>query len=104
MNLTKIITLTILLAFTTSSIAMAATTVRKNTTTTVSAAVKNITNKTVSKAVKMKAYDQAGTQVANLCKVVSLKSGKTTNVSFSWKAPNYLTGLYWTHKIESSCP
>ncbi len=102
MKLAKVIILAILLAFTTTGIAMAAGTVKMNTSTTVSASVKNKTSRSVYAAVKMMAFDKVGTAVGHLCKDVYLRSGVTTPVSFTWQAPNYETGLYWTARVDTS--
>ncbi len=102
MKLAKIIILAILLAFTTTGMALAAGSVKMNSTTTVSASVTNKTSKSVYAAVKMMAFDAVGTAVGHLCKEVYLRSNQTTPVSFSWLAPNYETGLYWTAKVDTT--
>lgn len=100
MKLAKIITLAILLAFTTTGMALAAGSVKMNQATTVSAAVTNNTEHSAYAAVKMMGYDKVGTAVAHLCKEVYLHHNDTTNVSFTFLAPNYETGLYWTAKVD----
>jgi len=102
MKFAKIITLAILLAFFTTGMALAAGSVKMNTTSTVSASIKNNTSTSVYAAVKMMAFDAVGTAVGHLCKVVYLRSNQTTPVSFSWLAPNYETGLYWTAKVDTT--
>ena len=102
MKLAKIIILAILLAFTTTGMAQAAGSVKMNSTTTVSASVTNKTSTSVYAAVKMMAFDAVGTAVGHLCKDVYLRSNQTTPVSFSWLAPNYETGLYWTAKVDTT--
>ncbi|MBU0908587.1 MAG: hypothetical protein KKA54_18970 [Proteobacteria bacterium] len=102
MKFAKIITLAILLAFFTTGMALAAGSVKMNSTSTVSASVKNNTSRSVYAAVKMMAFDAVGTAVGHLCREVYLRSNQTTPVSFSWQAPNYETGLYWTAKVDTT--
>ncbi|OKY74829.1 MAG: hypothetical protein BM485_11365 [Desulfobulbaceae bacterium DB1] len=102
MKAAKILILAILLAFTTIGMALAAGSVKMNATTTVSASVENTSDSSVYAAVKMMAYDKVGTAVAHLCKDVYLRSNTTTPVSFTWQAPNYETGLYWTAKVDKT--
>ncbi|MFZ5760825.1 MAG: hypothetical protein ACOY32_14510 [Thermodesulfobacteriota bacterium] len=102
MKLAKMIVLAMLIAFFTSGMAFAAGTVKMNATTTVTASVKNNTSRSVYAAVKMMAFDAVGTAVGHLCREVYLRSNTTTPVSFSWQAPNYETGLYWTAKVDTS--
>ncbi|MEW6519047.1 MAG: hypothetical protein AB1461_06500 [Thermodesulfobacteriota bacterium] len=102
MKLAKIIILAILLAFVTTGLAQAAGSVKMNTNTTVTASVKNNTDRSVYAAVKMMVFDAVGTAVGHLCREVYLRSNNTTPVSFSWLAPNYETGLYWTAKVDTT--
>lgn len=102
MKLAKIIILAILLAFTTTGMALAAGSVKMNSTTTVSASVKNTSDRSVYAAVKMMAFDKVGTAVGHLCKEVYLPGNATTPVSFAWLSPNYETGLYWTAKVDTT--
>jgi flagellar basal body-associated protein FliL len=102
MKLTMIMILAALFAFTTAGMASAAGTIKKNTSTTVRASVKNTTTTSTKAAVMLKGYDQAGTRVANLCKKdVYLPKGASTVVSYTWRAPNYATGLYWNSKVNT---
>ncbi|MBI5557157.1 MAG: hypothetical protein HY885_05920 [Deltaproteobacteria bacterium] len=102
MKLAKIITLAILFAFISGGMALAAGTIKRGASTTVSAAVKNTTKTSIKAAVTLMAYDEAGTKVGNLCKNnVNLPKGASTVVKYTWKAPSYKTGLYWTSKVNT---
>jgi hypothetical protein len=101
MKLAKIIPFALLLAFTTTGMALAAGTIKMGTSTTVSASVKNTTRTTSKAAVTLMGYDQAGTRVAKLCKKdVSLLKSSSTVVKYTWVAPKYQTGLYWDSKVN----
>ena len=104
MKKATLIILTLLFTCVTASLAQAGTQVLKNQSTTVKAAVKNITTKSTSAAVKLTAYDNANTKIGSLCKTVYLSAGRTTSVDFSWKSPNYATGVYWSSKVEANKP
>lgn len=101
MKTTRLIAVIMVTLLVMSGMAMAAGPVKMNQSTQVSAAVQNL-NSGTSAAVKMTAYDNIGTKVAQLCKEVYLRgSGNTTTVAFDWIAPNYETGLYWSTKVEA---
>jgi hypothetical protein len=100
MKSVKIILLAMLIAMSATGLALAAGSVKMNTTTNVSAAVKNTTGESVYAAVKMMGFDKVGTAVGHLCKEVYLPKYNTTVVNFSWLAPNYETGLYWSAKVD----
>lgn len=101
MKLAKIIPFVLLLVFTTTGMAVAAGTIKMGTSTTVSASVQNKTSTTSKAAVTLRAYNQAGTQIASLCKKdVYLPKNSTTVVKYTWTAPKYATGLYWNSKVN----
>jgi hypothetical protein len=101
MKLAKIIPLALLLVFTATGMALAAGTIKMGTSTTVSASVQNKTSTTSKAAVTLRAYNQAGTQIASLCKKdVYLPKNSTTKVTYTWTAPKYATGVYWNSKVN----
>lgn len=106
MKTVNIFVMALLFAFTTTTLGYAGTNIQKNQSTTVKAAVKNMTSKSVLAAVKLTGYDDAGTAIGKLCKSVYLGAGRTTNVDYYWKSPNYGTGVYWSSKVEvgKACP
>ncbi len=106
MKTVKPILMAILIAFVTVTLAHAGTQVQVNQATYVKAAVKNLTTRSVPAAVKMTAYDDANVKIGQVCKQVYLGAGKTTDVYYSWNAPNYATGVYWQAKVEKFgiCP
>lgn len=106
MRTAKLILMAVLVAFVTVTLAHAGTQVQINQSAAVKASIKNTTTRSVSAAVKMTGYDDAGTKVGQLCKQVWLGAGKTTAVDYTWRAPSYATGVYWTAKVEknSTCP
>ncbi|MDD2542259.1 MAG: hypothetical protein PHH28_14635 [Desulfuromonadaceae bacterium] len=106
MKTVTLFVMALLFAFTTATVGHAGTSIQKSQSTTVKAAVKNMTSKSVLAAVKLTGYDDAGTAIGKLCKSVYLGAGRTTNVDFYWKSPNYGTGVYWSSKVEvgKACP
>jgi len=101
MKLAKIIPLALLLVFTATGMALAAGTIKANTSTTVSASVQNKTSTSSKAAVTLRAYNQAGTKIASLCKKdVYLPKQSTTKVTYTWIAPKYATGVYWNSKVN----
>jgi hypothetical protein len=100
MKSAKIFFLAVVFAMASAATALAAGSVKMNTVANVSAAVKNTTATSVYAAVKMMGFDQVGTAVGHLCKEVYLPKNATTVVNFSWQAPNYPTGLYWSAKVD----
>lgn len=106
MRTVKLLVLTLLFAFATGTLAHAGTQIMKSQSTTIKAAVKNNTSRSVYAAVKLTGYDDAGIAVGKLCKGVYLSAGRTTTVEYPWKAPNYATGIYWSSKVEANktCP
>ena len=50
-------------------------------------------------AVKLTAYDDAGTVVGKVCSEQYLYANSTKTVTYRWQAPNYKTGLYWSPKV-----
>ncbi len=106
MRTVKPIVMAMLFALITGTLAHAGTQIQKNQSTTVKAAVKNNTLKSVSAAVKLTGYDDTGSVTGRLCKNTYLGSGKSTNVELAWQAPNYATGIYWSPKVEvgKTCP
>ena len=106
MKTVNIFVMALLFAFTTATLGHAGTSIQKSQSTTVKAAVKNMTSKSVLAAVKLTGYDDAGTAIGKLCKSVYLGAGRTTNVDYYWKSPNYGTGVYWSSKVEvgKACP
>ncbi|SHJ31113.1 hypothetical protein SAMN02745165_02073 [Malonomonas rubra DSM 5091] len=106
MKTIKMIVLAMLLAFVTVTLAQAGTQVAKGQIAPVKVTVKNAGYSTMA-AVKMTAYDNAGSKAGQLCKEVYLRGyGNTTAVEYSWQAPNYATGLFWQAKVEKNgeCP
>ncbi len=99
MKRAAIILLATLIAFASTGLAMAAGSVQVDQTVTVSADVKNATDVDLQAAVKLVAYDIAGTAVGHVCREVSLAANKTTPVSYQWRAPSYETGLYWSSTV-----
>lgn len=106
MRTVKLLVLAMLFAFTTGTLAHAGTQILKNQSTTIKAAVKNNTTRSVLAAVKLTGYDDAGVAIGKLCKSVYLGAGRTTTVEYPWQAPNYGTGVYWASKVEvnTACP
>ncbi len=106
MKTVNIFVMALLFAFTTATLGHAGTSIQKSQSTTVKAAVKNMTSKSVLAAVKLTGYDNTGTAIGKLCKSVYLGAGRTTNVDYYWKSPNYGTGVYWSSKVEvgKACP
>lgn len=106
MRATKLILLALLFAFATVTLANAGTQVQQNQSTVIKASVKNTTQKSVMAAVKLTGYDDAGSVVGHLCQNVWLGEGRTRQLEFTWQAPGYATGLYWSSKIEVNtyCP
>lgn len=106
MRTVKLIVMAMLIACITGTLANAGTQIMTNRSTTINAAVKNNTSRSISAAVKLTGYDDGGTVIGRLCKSVYLGSGRTTNVDLAWQAPNYTTGIYWSSKIEvgKKCP
>ncbi len=106
MKTVNIFVMALLFAFTTANLGHAGTSIQKSQSTTVKAAVKNMTSKSVLAAVKLIGYDNTGTAIGKLCKSVYLGAGSTTNVEYYWKSPNYGTGIYWSSKVEvgKACP
>lgn len=106
MKTAKAILMAILIAGMSATLAQAGSMVKINSTTTLKAAVMNNTRSSASAAVKLTGYNNAGVIIGNLCKSAYLKAGRTTTLDFSWKAPNYATGIYWSSKVEvgKSCP
>ncbi|MDD2271394.1 MAG: hypothetical protein PHP95_11765 [Desulfuromonadaceae bacterium] len=106
MKTVTLFVMALLFAFTTATVGHAGTSIQKSQSTTVKAAVKNMTSKSVLAAVKLTGYDDAGTAIGKLCKSVYLGAGRTTNIDYYWKSPNYGTGVYWSSKVEvgKACP
>lgn len=106
MRTAKLILTAMLVALVTVTLAHAGTQVQINQSAAIKASIKNTTTRSVIAAVKMTGYDDAGTKIGQLCKQAWLGAGKTTAVDFSWNAPNYPTGVYWTAKVEKNtlCP
>lgn len=106
MKTVTLFVMALLFAFTTATVGHAGTSIQKSQSTTVKAAVKNMTSKSVLAAVKLTGYDDSGTAIGKLCKSVYLGAGRTTNVDYYWKSPNYGTGIYWSSKVEvgKACP
>ncbi len=86
-------------ALASTSMGMAAGSVQVNESVYVSANVKNTTSKALRAAVKLTAYDDAGTVVGKVCSEQYLNANSTKTVTYRWQAPNYKTGLYWSSKV-----
>jgi hypothetical protein len=106
MKTVTLFVMALLFAFTTATVGHAGTSIQKSQSTTVKAAVKNMTSKSVLAAVKLTGYDDSGTAIGKLCKSVYLGAGRTTTIDYYWKSPNYGTGVYWSSKVEvgKACP
>lgn len=106
MKTVNIFVMALLFAFTTATLGHAGTSIQTGQSSTVKAAVKNMTSKSVLAAVILTGYDDAGTAIGKLCKSVYLGAGRTTNVDYYWKSPNYGTGVYWSSKVDvgKACP
>ena len=102
----KIVLFTVLTIFAATSIAQAAGQIQMNQSTTVSVDVQNDSRRDVRAAVKLSGYDSKGNSVGHLCREVRLKDRSVTTVDYTWQAPGYETGLYWSPKVEvdGSCP
>lgn len=100
MKLSKIVLLAMIFAFVTVGMAQAGTQVQLNQNAEVKAAVKNTTGNTVRAAVKLTGYDDVGTAIGHLCQETYLAAGQTTDLAFTWQAPSYATGIYWSPKVE----
>ena len=106
MKIFKIMLVAVLTIFGATSIVQAAGQVRVNQSITVSVDVQNNDDDEVDVAVKLSGYDSTGNSVGHFCREVELDDESLTTVTFTWKAPSYTTGLYWTSKIEvdGDCP
>lgn len=98
----QLILLAMLIAVTTTGMAMAAGSVQVNEAISVSADVQNSTSNDVQAAVKLRAYDNVGNAVGHLCREVTLPASDTITVDYQWRAPAYKTGLYWSTKIVTN--
>ena len=106
MKTAKLILLAMLVAFVSVTLAHAGTQVQVNQAATVKATIKNVNSSTMA-AVKVTGYDDAGVKVGQLCKEVYLRGyGNSTDVSYTWNAPAYATGIFWQAKVENNgtCP
>ncbi|MBA3007591.1 MAG: hypothetical protein KKB91_14125 [Proteobacteria bacterium] len=99
MKIVQIILLAMVVALASTSMGMAAGSVQMNESVYVSANVKNTTSNALKAAVKLTAYDDAGTVVGKVCSEQYLRANSTKTVTFRWQAPNYKTGLYWSSKV-----
>ena len=106
MKIYRIIIVAVLTLFVASSVVQAAGQIKVNQSTTVSVDVQNNSRDKVRAAVKLSGYDSTGNSVGHLCREVRLKDRSVTTVEYSWNAPSYATGLYWSPKVEvgESCP
>jgi len=100
MKMSRIITMAVVIAFATVSLAAAGTQVYKNQSATVSAKIENNGSRSVPAAVKLTGYDDAGNVIGHLCQEAWLSSYRSTNLDFTWQAPSYATGVYWSSKVE----
>jgi hypothetical protein len=98
----KIIMLAMVIAVTTTGMAMAAGSVQVNQAVAVSANVQNSTNQDMRAAVKLIAYDNIGNAVGHVCREVTLPANDIISVSYLWRAPSYKTGLYWSSKVTQN--
>ncbi len=100
MKITRTILLAMVIALASSGLAMAAGTVQMNQAVNVSADVQNTTGNYLHAAVRMMAYDQKGNAVGHVCREVTLRPNAVTTVDYTWRAPGYETGLYWSSKVD----
>ena len=100
MRLAKIVIFSLIFAIATAGVSLAGEQIKMNQITEVSASVENKTSRTVRAAVKLFAYDNAGTMIGHLCQEVYLSANDTTMVNYAWQAPAYETGIYWSSKVE----
>jgi hypothetical protein len=100
MKVAKIVSMAIVIALAGTGLALAAGTVQMNQTANVSADVKNTTGNYLHAAVRMLAYDQKGNAVGHVCREVTLRPNAVTTVDYTWRAPGYETGLYWSPKVD----
>ena len=99
MKIAKIMILAMIVAFTGTTMALAAGEVQVGRTVAVSADVKNSSNSSQQAAVRLLAYDTVGNAVGHLCREVVLPANEVITVSYLWRAPTYETGLYWSPKV-----
>ncbi len=100
MKIAKTIIMAMVVALASTGLAMAAGTVQMGQTANVSADVKNSTGNYLQAAVRMQAFDNVGNAVGHVCKEVTLRPNDVTTVDYTWRAPDYETGLYWSPKVE----
>lgn len=100
MKIAKTIILAMVIALASSGLAMAAGSVQTNQAVAVTADVKNSAGNDLQAAVRLLAYDNVGNEVGHVCREVSLPAGDITTVSYEWRAPAYVTGLYWSSKVD----
>ncbi|PLY07729.1 MAG: hypothetical protein C0624_03495 [Desulfuromonas sp.] len=100
MKIKRIVILAMLIAFASVAVASAGTQVYKNEVATVAAKIENNSGRSVPAAVKMSAYDDAGNLIGHLCREAYLSSYRDNNIEFSWQAPAYATGVYWSTQVE----
>jgi len=93
-------------AFACATMAHAGLQVQQSQSVNFTASVENNTDNSVPAAVKLTGFDDRGTVIGHLCQQAWLSEGRTTDVDFSWQAPAYATGVYWTSKVEvnGDCP
>ena len=100
MKVAKIVILAMVVALTSSGLAMAAGSVQMNQAVAVTADVQNTAGTDLQAAVRLLAYDNVGNEVGHVCREVTLAAGDITTVSYEWRAPSYETGLYWSSKVD----
>jgi len=100
MKMKRIVILAMLIAFASVAVASAGTQVNKNEVATLSAKIENNSGRSVPAAVKLSAYDDAGNLIGHLCREAYLSSYRPTSIEFTWQAPAYATGVYWSSQVE----
>lgn len=100
MKLLNVTLLALIFALTLGSVAQAGSQIQRNQIAQVKAAIENTTHSNVHAAVKLTGYDDSGTIVGHLCQETYLGAYSTNNLSFSWQAPSYATGIYWSSKVD----
>lgn len=77
----------------------AGTQIQANRITDISASIENTGGHGTGAAVKLLAYDDAGTVIGHVCREIYLPANDVTTVNYAWRAPAYATGVYWSSKI-----